>query len=59
MTEIYPGRIPMSDDEKSAIETLKNIVSLSRTEPNEQGPIQVETTTGVWLITGKKVERVG
>jgi len=51
--------IPMSDEEMAALKTIRDVVSVSRMEPNEQGPLQVEGETGaVWVITGKKVERV-
>ena len=51
--------IPMSDEEMAALKTIRDVVSVSRMEPNEQGSLQVEGETGaVWVITGKKVERV-
>lgn len=59
MTEVIRGSIPLTKLEKQALKTIRNVVSYSRTQLGEQGPLQVEDRKGgIWTITGRRVERI-
>jgi len=56
---LIEATIPMNDDEWAAFETIPNVLSATRMEPNEQGPIQVESKDGaIWVVSGKRVQRI-
>lgn len=56
MTTVQPGSIPLSDSERHALATIKDVLGYTR---NERGELQVEDRQGAtWLIKRSLVMRL-
>jgi hypothetical protein len=60
------GRLQMTQEEQDALERLlereeaqEKVISLTRTEPGEQGPIRIEIGTEAWHIDGDSFRKQG